>query len=203
MSFISGNNNVYEFLQGRPISHLYALSMGIICGLWAFWFYFCYAPLQNSIMQTHQSIIQMHQQSKTLNQTKRELQKLQNSIQDLKNNVYGHRVKQSSNGVLHEAVVFLTECAQQNKLIIHACRLCTPHDKNWCMLNQITCEFSGSLDHWIGFFEKIKRSNKLLKCKKIELTHQETNNFSGACVFQVLMLKNKTPQLLKAEGLGG
>jgi Tfp pilus assembly protein PilO len=188
MSLIAGNNAVYNFLQHRTILHLYLITFACTTLLLSAGFFFVYLPLHHSLEYSHNKVAQMRTQLKTMNSSKHSAKKLQESVTEMQSSIKGYVQNRAMNLIMNDAVVFITECAAGQKLTIGSCRLCTQRDKQWCKLNQITGQFTGTMDQLIAFFQKIQRSNKLIKCKKFELTKQADANFSLTAVFQVLVV---------------
>jgi len=188
MSLIAGNNAVYNFLQHRTLFHLYAISLACTAVFTGAGFFFFYLPLQSSIDLSQSKVAQMRTQLKTMNGAKQAVRTLQESVGQLQQSLKGYVQNRTANLIMNDAVIFLTDCASAHKLTIGACRLCTKRDKSWCSLNQITGQFSGTMDQLVAFFGAIQKSSKLIKCKKFELTKKADETFALSAVFQVLIV---------------
>jgi Tfp pilus assembly protein PilO len=186
MAIIAGNNKIYSFLMQCKIYYLYGASTLFLIILISGGLFFLYLPLHNAMQQKSLEIRKMQNHIKNMNRIKNNLKKSQESLVNLKQNLKDYVAKQPINAVLHDAMIFLTDCAHEKKLSIKTCRLCNQHDKKWCKINEITSEFSGTLEQLTSFFEKIKNSKRLIKCKKFELIAQENDRFSISCVFKLM-----------------
>ena len=188
MPLIAGNNAVYNFLHQRTLLHLYLITFACAMLLIGAGFFFVYFPLQQALEHSQSKVVQMRTQLKTMNSSRHSSKKLQESVTEMQSSIKGYVQNRAMNLIMNDAVLFLTDCAAGQKLTIGACRMCTQRDKQWCKLNQITGQFTGTIDQIIAFFQKIQKSNRLIKCKKFELAKQTDVNFSLTAVFQVLIV---------------
>lgn len=158
------------------------------------WWFFLYLPLQASYKVIQQEMLLMGQKQQQIRVALADTTLLRNSIEQLKNSYRLYASKMSDHTMVQQTIAFLAQEAHHKQLALHNCRLGNIRNKDWCTVQEIPIEVTGSFENILLFFEGLKKNVPLIACKKYELQKNELECFTTKAVIAVRILdKNKIP----------
>lgn len=176
--FLSHYNRFYAFAVHQNIRRLYALTIIVLVGIFAGWYFGIHMLLCTKISHAKNRITVGAQQTATITKYHRLCTQIQDAINTLKKKIV--YTKHSSK---KQPIDCIMQAAQKNGITIKQCEIIPNKKKRHTQYQDIRCSMIGTYDQFIAFFDAIHAQKQPMQCKQLTM-NAHNNTFETTCILR-------------------
>lgn len=184
MYFIPRNSRIYAFLIARSRFEWGAMTLSICLTATMLWWYICYIPLQNRILQAERDYTNLCKQQDALAQTAHEIHELDTYIATLRTELR-QTLGNSSVGykrLLNALIINVVESG----LALNNCSLKIPESKEWCRVHPVELQVAGSFNQLVILLQSLANQEGAIFLKQLTIDRTTDGKIAATLLFSLI-----------------